>query len=378
MPTPLSICMISDDFLPAATGVGVHIKLIGKELAKRGHRVSVITSRRPGEPETEQWEGVTIFRCFTLKVYGFYQALPSRTTLRHLFNQIKPNIVHHHYLGFMMMRACAVAEMMQLPQVSTYHFSAEVLTQPLPMLPLRPLIRRQIIAFNNRFNLVIAPSHNLAEQLATQGIRTPVRYISNPVAFDDTAEVTPAPRGPEFTILYAGRLGPEKNLPYLLQAIKIATEQYPAMTLWIAGRGPEREAIERKIAELGLGERVQFLGFLDHATLARHYVACDLFVLPSLVEAQPLVAMEAMWFSKPVIVTRAIVAATEMVDEDSNGYIVDPGDPGDLAAKLVKLAAAPQLRARMGAAGREKAQHYQPDQVVDAIEQAYRDVLAAP
>ena len=72
----LSICMVSDDFLPAMTGVGIHLKLVAPELARRGHQVSVITTRRAGEPEVDQWEGVTIFRVFTLKAYGFYQALP--------------------------------------------------------------------------------------------------------------------------------------------------------------------------------------------------------------------------------------------------------------------------------------------------------------
>src|SRR5665647_795170 len=62
MATPLSICMVSDDFLPAATGVGVHLKLVAPELARRGHQVCVITSRRKGEPAIEQWQGVTIYR----------------------------------------------------------------------------------------------------------------------------------------------------------------------------------------------------------------------------------------------------------------------------------------------------------------------------
>lgn len=372
---PLSICMISDDFLPAATGVGVHLKLIAPELSRRGHRIAVITTRRKGEPEMEQWQGVTVHRVFTVRVYGFYQALPSRATVRRILEREKPDVVHHHYVGIMMRRVCAVAERMRLPQVSTYHFSAEVLTQPLPMRPFRGLIRRQMVHTNNRFDMVIAPSGNLARQIAAEGVRTSVRYITNPVVFDDAAGIVPAPRTPGFTILYAGRLGPEKNIPLLIKAFAALLRDVPDAVLWIAGRGPEEDALRRLCTQLGVEAQVAFLGFLDHPSLARYYAACDVFVLPSIQEAQPLVAMEAMWFGRPVIVTHAIVAATEMVDPGVNGYIVDPDTPQDLAGRLAALAADAGLRAALGAAGRRRADAYRPELVVSALEQAYRDAI---
>ncbi len=372
---PFSICMISDDFLPAATGVGVHLKLIAPELARRGYRVAVITTRRKGEPEVEQWQGVTVHRVFTVKVYGFYQALPSRATVRRILEREKPDVVHHHYVGIMMRRVCAVAQRMRLPQVSTYHFSAEVLTQPLPMRPFRGLIRRQMVDANNRFDMVIVPSQNLAKQIAAEGVRTSVRYITNPVVFEDAADVVPARRTPGFTILYAGRLGPEKNLPYLIRAFATLLQSVADAVLWIAGRGPEDEALRRLCTQLGVDARVEFLGFLDHPDLARYYAACDVFVLPSIQEAQPLVAMEAMWFGRPVIVTRAIVAAPEMVDPGVNGYIVDPDVPQELAGRLAALAADAGLRAAMGAASRRRADAYRPELVVSALEQAYRDAI---
>ena len=374
---PLSICMVSDDFLPAMTGVGVHIKLVAPELARRGHQVSVITTRRKGEPEVEQWEGVRIYRVFTLKVYGFYQGLPSSGMVRSVFERVKPDLVHHHYVGIMMAQVCGVALAKGIKQVSTYHFSAEVLTQPLPMRPLRSLIRRLMVLYNNRFDLVIAPSQNLARQITGEGVSTTVHYITNPVVFCDSAAVVPAGRTTGFTVLYAGRLGPEKNIGYLMKAFAALLRQVPDAALWIAGRGPEGPALEALAEELGLGDRIQFLGFLDHPTLARYYAACDVFVLPSVHEAQPLVAMEAMWFGRPIIVTSAIVAAEEMVDQGVNGYIVDPVAIGDLTKRLAGQAADPSLRVAQGTASRQRASAYQPELVVDALEVAYRDLVPA-
>lgn len=371
----LSICMVSDDFLPAMTGVGIHLKLVAPELARRGHQVSVITTRRAGEPEVEQWQGVTIYRVFTLKAYGFYQALPSLGTVREIFKRVTPDIVHHHYVGFMMRQVCSVAESLKLPQVATYHFSAEVLTQPLPMRPFRGLIRRMMVNFNNRFDLVIAPSENLARQISAEGVRTPVRYITNPVVFGSGAEVVPAERTPGFTVLYAGRLGPEKNIGYLLNAFSALVNNTHNAILWIAGAGPEGPALESLCSQLGITRQVKFLGFLDHPTLARYYAACDVFVLPSLMETQGLVVMEAMWFSRPVIVTRAIVSADELVAPGVNGYIVDPDSVDDLTQRLCALANDPSLRARLGDASHRRAQAYLPEPVVSALEVAYRDVL---
>jgi len=378
MSSPLSICMVSDDFLPAMTGVGTHVKLVAPELVRRGHRVCVITTRRAGEAEVEHWEGVTIYRVRTLKAYGFYQALPSQATVRRIFQAIKPDIVHHHYVGFMMRQVCLVAESLKLPQVSTFHFSAEVLTQPLPMRPFRGLVRQLMVNLNNRFDLVIAPSCNLARQISAGGVRTPVRFITNPVVFGDSAGVLPAERTPEFTVLYAGRLGPEKNIPYLLKAFSALINQGLTATLWIAGEGPEGPALRSLCKQLRLTSQVRFLGFLDHPTLARYYAACDVFVLPSLMETQGLVVMEAMWFSRAVIVTRAIVSADELVEQGVNGYIVNPDSVADLTQRLTTLANDPALRAAMGTVSHARAGAYRPEHVVDALQASYRALLPSP
>jgi glycosyltransferase involved in cell wall biosynthesis len=373
--SPLSICMVSDDFLPAMTGVGTHVKLVAPELVRRGHKVCVITTRRAGEPAVDNWEGVTIYRVFTLKAYGFYQALPSNSTVRSIFDQAKPDLVHHHYVGFMMRQVCKVAESLKLPQVSTFHFSAEVLTQPLPMRPFRELIRRMMVNFNNRFDLIIAPSQNLAKQISAEGVRTPVRYITNPVVFTGNAEVIPAKHPAGFTILYAGRLGPEKNISYLIKAFAALLKTEPTAYLWIAGRGPELSVLEDLRLALGINDKVEFLGFLDHSELVCYYAACDVFVLPSLQEAQPLVAMEAMCFSRPVIVTSAIVAAEEMVEEGVNGFIVNPASTADLTRRLSELAADPVKREQQGAASKKRSQAYRPELVVNSLESNYREVL---
>lgn len=371
----LSICMVSDDFLPAMTGVGVHLKLIAPALTRRGHQVSVITTRRKGEAAIEHWEGVTIYRVFTVKMYGFYQALPTFGKIREILNQVKPDLIHHHYAGFMMGIVCKVAEALQIRQVSTFHFTAEVLTQPLPMRPLRGLIRRLMVGYNNRFDLVMAPSQVLAKQIKTEGVKSNIQYVTNPVVFQSNEKVVPAGRTAGFTILFAGRLGQEKNIGYLLKSFAELLKKKPDANLWIAGRGPEEKRLKHICKELNITQQVKFLGFLDHSTLAKYYAACDIFVLPSLLETQGLVAMEAMWFGKPIIVTNKIVSATELVEHGVNGYIVDASNNADLTSRMEILANDPKLRETMGEAGHVRTNEYRPELVVKAIEESYDNVL---
>jgi glycosyltransferase involved in cell wall biosynthesis len=367
--------MFSDDFLPAATGVGSHVQSIAAALVKRGHTIDVITSRPRATPETQEWRGVTVHRMPTVRVFGFYQAVPSASRLRALLAELAPDIVHHHYLGLMLMRTMEVAEQLALPEIYTYHMTEDHLTQPLPLRPLRGFFASQIRRCCDQVDEVISVSRNLADKLRAGGIRTPIRFISNPVDFDDD-KLTAATGGPGLKLLFVGRLNPEKNVSLLLRAFAGLLKHDLQAELWIAGHGSERAELERQARSLHIDERTRFLGFLDHATLAPYYAGCDVFVLPSFVETQGLVALEAMHFGKPLIVSRAIVSATELVEEGVNGFLVDARDPEELTARLVMLARDPEARLRLGNSGRLRANSFRPDDVVEALESTYREVLA--
>lgn len=373
----LSVCMTTDDLLPAMTGVGVHVQQIARGLAARGHGVSVITSRRPGQPETEVWHGVRIHRCWTVKVMGFYQAMPSSAVLARILAQESPDVLHHHYLGMLMHRAVAVGGHQGLPQVSTYHFSDEVLTQPWLLRPLRGLIRRRIAADCNRCAELVTVSQAMAGRLPGKGIEVPIRHIPNPIPLERFPEADRAPRrSGGFTVLYAGRLATEKNLPLLIDAFARLARTTPDARLWLAGDGPLRAELERRVASSGASSAVEFLGHLDAEALVRRYAASDVFVLPSVMEMLSLVAIEAMWFGRPLMVTDRIVSARELVEHGVNGYVVDARDPADLAARLEALAGDPELRAAMGAAARLRAEAYREGPVLDALEALYRSLAA--
>lgn len=374
MANSLSICMVSDDFFPAATGVGIHVQCVAKELAQRGHRITIITTRRPGQPKIEVWNGVKVYRTFTIKVYGFYQALASRATLRRILKENEVDIVHYHYLGLLLMRAFKSARSLKVKHIYTYHMTVDHLTQPRLMKPFRQIIAGLYNGYCRKFNLILAPSERLAEQIRHSGIDTPTYFLSNPIVLNGAIDTENPRSGNGFVVLYVGRLDPEKNLPYLLKAFAALVKKHENAELWLVGQGGLRKSLEDLCGELGVAASVKFLGFVNHEDLPQYYSATDVFVLPSLVETQGMTAMEAMCFAKPIIVTKSIVSAQELVEDGENGFIVDPGSVDDLTDKLLRLSEDPDLRRNMGRQSYHRSRRYSPEKIVTDLEQYYARV----
>jgi glycosyltransferase involved in cell wall biosynthesis len=154
--------------------------------------------------------------------------------------------------------------------------------------------------------------------------------------------------------LAVGTLQPRKNLGTLLDAFRRFLEVTECdAELVLAGRpGWDATALERRIAELDLGNRVKRLGFVADDDLPALYGAALAYVQPSLYEGFGLTVLEAMACGTPVVASNTS-SLPEVVGE--GGLLVDPGDPGAMADALVALAANPELRDQLAEAGRTRA-----------------------
>ncbi len=146
-----------------------------------------------------------------------------------------------------------------------------------------------------------------------------------------------------------GRLSPEKAFDDLVRAVAELTARGLDLELWIAGDGPERQALERLVVELGVGERVRLLG--HRGDTLELYRAMDVYVLSSRKEGLPNALLEAMALELPVVATR-IAGVPQLIDDGANGLLVDPGAPGQLVAALERLLADPEAARRLGRAAR--------------------------
>ncbi|HEX6714960.1 MAG TPA: glycosyltransferase family 4 protein, partial [Thermoleophilaceae bacterium] len=137
----------------------------------------------------------------------------------------------------------------------------------------------------------------------------------------------------------------------LIEAVARVREQGIDAHCRIAGDGPERAAIERRVGELGVGDMVELTGAVGQDRIRELYEQADVFCLASFREGLPFVLIEALAMELPVVATR-IMGIPELVTDGENGLLVTPGRSDELAEALARLARDPGERARLGAAGR--------------------------
>jgi len=178
----------------------------------------------------------------------------------------------------------------------------------------------------------------------------------------------------DFLWLVVGRLEEQKDYSNLLQAFKIIIQDGHEAQLRVAGQGPLLENLQRQSINLGISDRVVFLGL--RRDIPSLLDAADGFVLSSAWEGLPNVVMEAMAAAKPVVAT-CVGGVPELVQEGVNGYIVPPGDSEALAAAMVKMMALSEAeRQAMGRAGRAHIKaNYSLERVVDQWEELYKGLL---
>jgi glycosyltransferase involved in cell wall biosynthesis len=152
-------------------------------------------------------------------------------------------------------------------------------------------------------------------------------------------------------LLAVGRLRIRKGVDVLLAAMPELLRRHPAARLLIAGDGEHRSALERAAAALALGDAVSFLGRADAMRVRRLLRGAAALVVPSIYEGMPLVVLEAMEASVPVVASR-VSGIPEVVEDGRTGWLVPPEEPASLAAALAAALDDPAAASRRGAAGR--------------------------
>jgi len=165
-------------------------------------------------------------------------------------------------------------------------------------------------------------------------------------------------------LAFAGRLTAQKALRVALEAVA----GNPGVTLLIAGEGPERPELEGVIAELGIGDRVRFVGPLARHGVLELFRAADASILSSSWENFPHTVVEALAVGTPVLATAAGGVA-EVVKDELNGLVVEVGDTQGLTEAVRRYFADATLRERLRAAAVASVVDYGPEQVFGKLEQ---------
>jgi glycosyltransferase involved in cell wall biosynthesis len=156
-----------------------------------------------------------------------------------------------------------------------------------------------------------------------------------------------------------------------LDAAKKISQRFPTAYFLIVGDGPERNAIERKIDQLALKDRVLLLG--TRKDMPRLVASLDVFALTSHNEASPVSILEALSSSVPVVSTR-VGSVAETVMDDWNGFTVEPGNTEAFSSRVATLLQNPDLAVSFGSNGRD---HVVSRYSLDTMVKGYEELIAS-
>lgn len=341
---------IVEVFRPSAGGIKEHILALAGGLDRRLFQVLLAGPMEGDWPERARALGLECFPVPIPASVSPYEDAAGSRVLARLLGEIAPDIVHFHGAKAALIGRPA-AYLARIPgAVYTVHgfWSRPVLSF---------LIERLLSPITTRY---VAVSRALAA--ATSGMTgvpaARIRVIHNGV---DLNRFTPGGSGyairselgiaPEARVVGAvARLTREKGIDLLLEAAGQLANAIPELHLLIIGDGPDGHSLKNLAARLGLGGRVTFTGY--RADVERLLKAMDLYAQPSRSEGLGISALEAAASGLAVVASR-IGGLPEAVLDGQTGLLVDPGNAGALAMAILTLMKDGELRARMGARGRQ-------------------------
>lgn len=176
----------------------------------------------------------------------------------------------------------------------------------------------------------------------------------------------------EKIILYVGRLLHIKGLIYLIEAVKNINEKNKRLLL--VGYGDDRKHLENLVKKLKIENIVTFVGKVPNKEVFEYMVASDVLVLPSLSEGFPNVILEAMASGLPIIATK-VGGIPKIVNNEVNGFLVDPKNPTQIVETLLQLFKDEKLREKISDNNKIEAKKYSWESVINDLEKVYNKII---
>lgn len=353
----MRILIINSEFPPIGAGAGNASANLARCLIEMDQEVMVLTSRYSDLPREENRRGMRIIRVparrkradrsmayeqVSFILGGGLWALP-------LVRQWRPDIV----LAFFGMPSGAIALLInwlfKVPYVVSLRGGDVPGFRPYDFARYHKIIGPILRLIWRHAGAIIANSGGLRSMAQLFDRTIPIQIIPNGV---DPAYFTPPSRewnSPR--LLFVGRVVYQKGVDLLLHALGNLKELPWELT--VVGDGPQRSPLENLAFNLDIDDRVHFIGWKKNEALVAQYHCANVFTYPSRHEGMPNAVLEAMASGLPVIATD-IAGNEELVIPGKTGLLVEPENQQDLEKALRKLIPNPQLRARMGASGRER------------------------
>ena len=255
----------------------------------------------------------------------------------------------------------------------------------LPLLPeeiSEGLLQAYMPSFCEAVNLVVSPSPGMEKILRQLDVESHIEIVPNGVELKRFFQAEPLSRtdynfqDDDILLIYTGRLGPEKNLEFLLHAFAGVRQAIENVRLLLVGTGPLEADLQKLIKDLRINEVVQFTGFIPYDKMPGYLAMCDAFVTASITEVHPLSVIEAMGAGLPVMGIHS-PGVGDTVEEGITGFLSTEDQPA-FAAKLTRLCLDRQLRQNMGHAARKASKKYDIELTTRLMLEHYEKLASGP
>lgn len=377
----MRIGMMTDLYMPHVSGITNYIKLNKKYLEGMGHEVFVFTFGDVGyqddEPNVFRSPGVPVFET------GFSFNLRHTRTVRQLIQSMDVVHVHHPFVsGPLALNYCRPSG---IPVVFTNHTRYDLYAQAyLPILPGligEVALETYMPTFCRACDMVIAPSPGMLEVLRRFGVDTAIEVVPNGVNLQPFREaVHPIKRellgftDSDILLIYVGRLGPEKNIPFLLRSFAGATRAFDDIGLLLVGDGPERDNLEDRVRQMGISSLVRFQGLVSYNEMPAYLKMANAFVTASVTEVHPLSIIEAMAAGLPVLGIKS-PGVGDTIDDGVTGFLAQEEDLATFTAKMVRLVTDHSLRKEMGLQASQDVDKYAIGTTTQIMQSCYQQVI---
>jgi glycosyltransferase involved in cell wall biosynthesis len=341
-----------DRLNPHAGGAEIHLFEIFSRIAAAGHRVRLVCSGWPGAVASLELDGIRVRRTGGRQSF----ALLGRGAVRAALREERPDIVVEDVNKLPLF----------LPGLTRLPFCTLVphLFGTTAFREVNPLSAGIVWAAERgmprayRRTGFHAISESTRDDLAARGIPADQIRVIHPGV--DTARFHPPAddrRMNPATFVYLGRLKRYKGVETAIRALVEARAAGPDLRLLVAGQGDDRPRLERLARELGVGESVRFLGFVDEKEKLRLLRESAANVFPSPKEGWGITVMEAAACGTPSLASDS-PGLRDSVRHGETGWLVPHGESAPLAARMLELAGNPGLVGRLGAAARRWAEQH--------------------
>jgi glycosyltransferase involved in cell wall biosynthesis len=347
--SPKSIGIFNDSFPPIMDGVSLTVENYAYWLEKKNQAVCVIT---PKSPEYTDHESYPIFRYNSLPILGrkpYRFGFPEFDfTFKEKLKKIPFGLVHAHCPFSSGTLARRISHHQKIPFVATFHSKyRDDFERSVHCKYIAKLMVKNIIKFYESADEVWIPQASVEETIREYGFKGKVEIVDNGNDFSSSKPIGPIKKRAradfgiaenETVFLFVGQHIWEKNTHLIIDSLALINDL--PFKMFFVGTGYAAEDLKQLVDDLGLSEKVEFVGSVfDRDELKKYYAAADLFLFPSIYDNAPLVIREAAALHTPSVFVIGSSSA-ENIKDNINGFLTE-NSKESFSAKLRQLILSP-------------------------------------